>query len=192
MQMGMFTKGVGKMGRQVGMAYLFITPEVVMKDTGKMIWSTGSGHNAGPTATSMKDFIQEAKRTAKVIIVGVTAATLRGIGWITKLQVTEFTCGATIGGTKATGCRTKCMGVGCTTGARVENTRVSIKTIRNMASDLTHGRMDVDILENGRITREMGVGSCYRSMGMSERGSGKTIGGSSGWTKALLLNEYLI
>lgn len=54
-------EGSWKMGRQVGMAYLFITLEVVMKDTGKMIWSTGSGHNAGQMATSMKDFTQEAK-----------------------------------------------------------------------------------------------------------------------------------
>lgn len=152
---GMFMMDVGNMGRQMVLVYSIITLEDAMKDTGKMIYNMDLEAKLGLMETDMRVRMKEVKRMDKDNTFGMMEVILKEIGLIIKSQDMEFMYGMIIEGMREIGFLTKCMEGDFINGARGEPLKASIRTIISMASAAIHGRMEGNILDNGKTIRDM-------------------------------------
>lgn len=129
MQTVMYTKEIGRIAKQMGMAYFYITMGESMKDIGKMTYNMVMGLKHGQTATNIKGNTNLGKKTDRVFINGVMVVIIKGIGLIMKLQGTDYMFGVIIEDTRVIGLQIKSMGKEYMIGDQEEHTRVSINKI---------------------------------------------------------------
>jgi len=82
--MGIFTMGVGNMGRQMVLVFSIITLEDAMKDTGKMTCNMDLEVKVGLMEIDIREHMNEVKRMDKGNIFGMMEVILKEIGLIIK------------------------------------------------------------------------------------------------------------